>query len=115
MRDGDTLQAVLWLAVEGESGAWEALWELNGKWPDQAATNRQRVQESIRELARRGWIVLFTRRGLDGPRESLDARAAEEFLTSESTWEPPEPADVGLYFEATNEREKVSVELRVEV
>jgi hypothetical protein len=95
-------KAIMWAAIEGDAGLWEAAWELNTLFPEHAPSeNRRRAEAIIRRLLGKGWVRLFRWRE---PLESCTALSPAEHnqaLRESSNWEPPEPHGLSICFDAT--------------
>lgn len=80
--------ALLLATVEGETGLWELVWELNsrrGRHPENVALARR----IVRQLADQGLVQVDWCDETDGALTPIDDAEVEAVLDSERWWQPP--------------------------
>ena len=87
-------------ACEDSCGLYEAIWELNSKFPDEPLGKKYEVAAAaVLELLEHGWIVLERVREGQEP-EVISPEAVESILSNAVSWYP-EHDDTTICFVAT--------------
>lgn len=102
MTHDEAIKVALWQAIEGYSGLWEVVWELNTLEPDSDAHEHHELAvAAVRELASRGWIELFTSLEPGGEPELVPRAQIETVLAHSANWDEPQPRSRSARISAT--------------
>ena len=94
--------------MEDYCGLWEAVWELNTRYPDLSQRERFVAAESaVRTLISQGWVGLYGDCDFGGrDLKPLRHEEYEEALLDPTNWEPPFPRSESTWFGATDAGEE---------
>ena len=99
----EVLTRILWLAVEGDSGLWEVLWDLTAHYPDLPAQEREALAwKGVAELVGRKWIRVCSCVEPGGSLSSLSEAQIKAALAEKRSWRAPAKGGVSIRITATD-------------